>query len=69
MINNVEIENFEKTEKKETVFPKKECCVCINVYAQCDKNHYSKDNKKFCKPEEIKNECCVCINIYTECED
>ncbi|MDD2377974.1 MAG: hypothetical protein PHD10_04430 [Bacilli bacterium] len=56
-------------EKKDYDFKckKDDCCVCINVYTKCDKDHPWKKDEKFYKDGK-KEDCCVCINVYTECE-
>ncbi len=46
----------------------KKCCVCINIYAECDKNYPFV--KKPCKDSKKKEkDCCVCINIFPKCEE
>lgn len=62
----LEEEFTENTLDETTYFKKKDCCVCINVFADCDKDHPW--GKKDCYKDK-KNDCCVCINIFAECED
>ncbi len=39
----------------------KDCCIYINIFVECDKDH---PFKKECKDNKKKEkECCVCINI------
>ena len=57
---------FDDVAELDMKFKKEDCCVCINVYTRCDKNHpWKKDDK--CGKDK-KEDCCVCINVYTECE-
>jgi hypothetical protein len=45
---------------------KEKCCVCINVFTKCEKDHsWRKEEESF---REKKQDCCVCINVFTECE-
>lgn len=38
----------------------KDCCIYINIFVECDKDH---PFKKECKDIKKKENCCVCINV------
>lgn len=60
--------NNDNIVKEERPSEKNDCCVCVNIFAKCDKNQRNELNKNDCKSHKINEKCCVCINVFTECE-